>query len=392
MSGVGLYRTTLFVLCAETMMRRLLSSGIRRSRLATKEPFTNMMLRSGDVSWTTTFAFRSRRAFLAPHRAMSTDGQRQSTGGNNRSQDQTSKDTPSNGKDSVNAGELDSKEGGENPKDEEGWSIGGYVFLGVVGLIVAYFFKKRGENKEREALADEYDASKIIVPGEINMLRNMNSFMAEDFEVFGEIAVQRFPSGRAIPSEFFALLFADEERADRCFPSLRTNGHVRGGHVLQRLIQHLQQKDSSTTLSVVELLVIASMLVRAGGERRAKALHKILLRKDESVELSKDDEESILVELTDAFVRTFQFPTEMLIAEEPPRIKYVTPHHYHIASAHEKIAEAIVAYEANELNRGDTDLERFIAIMLDRPMCLWGQCHEKASKLRKKEKEERAKA
>merc|ERR1740117_2013375 len=79
----------------------------------------------------------------------------------------------------------------------------------------------------------------------------------------------------------------------------------------------------------------------------------------------------------DSLVVTFQFPNEFLISEEPAEIKYLTPKHYHLATAPELIEKAAVAHEhsADDVS----DLKRFKALMLEKPMCLWGHCYTQPS-------------
>lgn len=277
------------------------------------------------------------------------------------------------------------EEGGEKKKEER--SYGGYVFGGVLTLIVSYFYKKRQENKEREALLEQYEDARIVVPEEISELRSANTFMPEDFERFGAHILRKYGrSGEMRSDRFFAELFeTDEDLTKRCFPSIQKQGYIYGAHVIRRLINYLEQKEQKE-LSTMELLAVLSLIVQAGAERRAECFYKMF-------EMSGVDpkERDVLIDLTHAFLRTFQFPAAMIVMEEPQEIKYVSQHHYHMASASEKVDEAIDVWEQENCTDLDSDMDRFMSVLLDRPMCLWGTCYTEAGRQRLKIREAKKK-
>jgi hypothetical protein len=274
----------------------------------------------------------------------------------------------------------------EQPKQKEK-SYGGYVFGGVLTLIVSYFYKKRQENKEREALLERYEDARIVVPEEINELRSQNAFMPEDFEQFGADILSKYGrSSEMSPERFFAELFeSDEDFKKKCFPAIEKQGYIHGAHVIRRLINYLEQNEEQK-LSTLELLAVLSLIVQAGAERRALCFYKMF--ESSGIDAKERD---VLIDLTHAFLKTFQFPAAMIVMEEPQEIKYVTQHHYHMASASEKVDEAIQVWEEESRTDFDSEVDRFMSILLDRPMCLWGTCYTEAGRHRLKIREARKK-
>ena len=236
-------------------------------------------------------------------------------------------------------------------------------------------------------MLEEYEDARVVVPEEINELRSANAFMPEDFERFGAYVLRKYGRTGEMQSErFFSELFeSDEDLTKRCFPSIEKQGYIHGAHVIRRLINYLEQKERKK-LSTMELLSVLSLIVQAGAERRAQCFYNMY-------EMSGVDanERDVLIDLTHAFLRTFQFPAAMIVMEEPQEIKYVSRHHYHVASASEKVDEAVDVWEEEKRTDLDNDLDRFMSILLDRPMCLWGTCYTEVGRQRLKIREAKKK-
>lgn len=271
----------------------------------------------------------------------------------------------------------------------EGGGYGGYIFAAIVGTLFAFFYQRKCENKEREAIIEAIDDSRVLVPSEIRALRKENRLESKDFEEIGLAAFSAFPSGYATPEAFFQLVFSDTERRNRCFPTLVSRGNIANGHLLERQITHcllkrqigMESADSTSSvaeeLPIFELVAMLSLVIRGDPVRRAESLYRIC--SSEGLPIPQQRLEA----LTEALLTTFQFPPDSLITVEPARIKWVTPKHYHLSTATEMVEGAAAAHDhsAEEVS----DLERFTALMLEKPMCLWGYCNSKAGRKKRQE-------
>jgi len=275
-------------------------------------------------------------------------------------------------------------------------------FFRFSGRSSLFFYKRKQENAERESILEAYEDSRVLVPVEIQELRNSNNFSAEDYEkvVLHDIFPKFLERGRASPREFFEIVFSDRDLIERSFPSLSAfdpESNIKCGHMLERLVRHLTGDSSDFTkeVPILELVAALSLMVRARADRRALSMHRIVLALNErGCGGGQNDDVGVasLIRITEALMRTFQFPSESLIVEEAQEIPYISMYHYHLGSAQELVEQSIETHagsgKASSSSFDVEDFEQFMDVMLQRPMCLWGFGNTKQGRQRMQEREE----